>query len=115
MRETQKIAAPKNAEEARALLRSLAEEVRMFGLGKQAEILLACADALEPPKLEGLLAGLDAPRAWPTMETVRWIAEHLQSGILLVRELSDDAEITGSLEILERARAWLRALEQDSG
>lgn len=83
-------------------------------VGRLGLTLTRIADKLEqlsknltPPDLHEVFAELDAPYAIPN---ARFLAQKLTEAIILVTQLMPDAEITGSLETHENARAWLESM-----
>lgn len=90
-----------------AYIEHICYEIRGFGLGRQADRLMAALKAMEPPTLEGALADLRVDKAWVTRELALWMAERIMEAAEIMNELMEDAEITGSDRALDRARAWL--------
>lgn len=88
----------------------MARELRSMGLGIQADRLEAIVVELQPPSFGGILSSLRLPNAWVTPKYVWFLAKRILEGADIIRDLMDDAEITGSSETLERAQAWLELL-----
>lgn len=101
-------------------LRRIADEMRArpFNAGRQAEDLDTLADrfheALTPPTLRGVLAGLRHPLAWPTREHALWMAKQLQEGARIVTAIVAGFErkqrAAQRAELAKRALGWVEAL-----
>lgn len=91
-------------------LRKIADALRGFGLGLQADQIMEVVEALKPRELLPVLADFDHPRAYPSKETMRWLASKLTEAAEIIAELQADAEITGSTEAFERATTFLNEM-----
>lgn len=81
-----------------------------MGLAIQSNRLDEILKELEPPSFGGILADLRMSSAWATPKYVWFLAKRIFDGAAIIQALMDDAEITGSIETLERARIWLEQL-----
>jgi hypothetical protein len=68
------------------------------------------ASVFVPPSYPGILMALESPEGVLSHRQGRFLAEWMREGADLVREMMDDAEITGSHDVLTRARRWLDQL-----
>lgn len=91
-------------------LRKISDGLRRLGLGVQADQIQRVVDAIETKRLLPALADLDHPLTHPTRETVRYIAENLTIAAEIIIELCEDAEITGSTDVVARANKFLETL-----
>ena len=95
--------------DARASVLRVAGELRQMGLNAQAEVLEKVAELLVPPTYQGILGAVDMGRPVAPRQA-RMMADWMVEGAGIIRELMDDAEITGSHGAWKRARAWLDRL-----
>ena len=95
--------------DARADVLRVASEVRRMGLGLQADRLEEVADVLVPPTYPGVLARLEAARD-VSPRHVEFLVSWMTEAAGIIRELRDDAEITGSDGAMRRADRWLDRL-----
>lgn len=96
--------------EHRDTLQSIADELRSMGAGQQAERIDAVVAKLKTPTLRGIVAELAHPLVWPTREYALWMAERLTAAGIIICALREDAEITGSRDVIKLANDWLASL-----
>ena len=96
--------------DARAELLRMAEEVRSMGLGMQGDRLDAVATAIAPPSFPGILAALEDPEQPVSRKQLEFLVTWLTEAAQLIRDLQDDAEITGSQKALVASQRWLDRL-----
>lgn len=97
-------------DDLRNAIRRVEDQLRGFGLGKQADALQQICDVMAPPTFEGALAELRLEQAWVTRDLALWMAECIMEAAEIMSELMDDAEITGSDAAFQRARSWLERM-----
>jgi hypothetical protein len=97
--------------ELRTLLLRIADELRLLGVGNQADRIERIVGLLEAPALRGELRQIGHPRTFLTPDGARWLAEQVMAAAGLIAELMADAEITGSDRVMERAREWLESMD----
>lgn len=96
--------------DARAQLLRVASEVRAMGLGIQADHLKEVANVLVPPTYQGVLVSLEDRQQPVSPKQVEFLIGWLNEAAAIIRELRDDAEITGSQQALKLATRWLDRL-----
>ena len=96
--------------DARAQVLRVAKEVRTIGLGVQADQLEEVAGVLVPPTFQGVLASLGDRQRGLSPKQGEFLVMWLNEVAEIVRDLRDDAEITGSHEAHRRAGEWLNRL-----
>lgn len=96
--------------DARAEVLRLASEVRNMGLGMQADRLQEVGDVLAPPTFRGVLVALEDRQRPVSPKQAEFLVEWLNEAADIIRELREDAEITGSQQALKRSAKWLDRL-----
>lgn len=95
----------------RERLLTIAEDLRKFGLRTHADEIEKFAQSPEDNyDLESIINAASDPRVWITKEQSIKMAVKINDAAQIIQELILDAEITGSVEILKKARAWLKEL-----
>jgi hypothetical protein len=96
--------------DARAEVLRIASEVRTIGLGMQADRLEAVAAVLAPPSYRGILAALETRHPTVSAKQAEFLVAWLEEAADIIRDLREDAEITGSTDALSRSAKWLDRL-----
>jgi hypothetical protein len=92
----------------------VAEELRSFGFGNQADRLQRVVQQQQDyvPTLDKLVTELAHPLSWPTRGQAAWLTRKLSEAVGIVEEMVLDAEITGSTDVLAQAKAWLDGIRE---